>query len=109
MSWRQFDSKRERGGRIKGRGRKGDKRSGMFLTSHAHKEKLHKLSKIKLTGFSGLKPNSFGFKMAGAKNLKKMKPLIAVYLTSSSKAINEWKVPCWAWLVGVVGTYRETA
>ena len=35
------------------------------------------------TGFSGRKPNSLGLRMAGAKNLRKMKPLIAVYPTSS--------------------------
>ena len=39
-----------------------------------------------LTGFSGLSPKSFGFKMAGAKNLKKINPLIDVNRTSSSNS-----------------------
>lgn len=36
-----------------------------------------------ITGFSGRRLKSLGFKMAGAKNLKKINPLIAVYPTSS--------------------------
>ena len=40
-----------------------------------------------ITGFSGLSPNSLGFKMAGAKNLKKMNPLIAIEPTSSLFAV----------------------